>query len=606
MADVAGLEFRAVAAPPPPLSSPAAAGQRAAGKGEGGDQRGDPRHRAANLADGTAGRPRAGRDPTARRARDARPARPPRTRARRCGRRGDRRRARARGPGRALVEVAAEDERRAHPTSRAPGAAPARRRRCSGSSFGTVAWTFTTHTPAVEPHPVSPAPLGPAAQPGRGVASIAAPRTRIALDAAAVGADEVGPALGDPTAHGQQAVARGEDVALVARRRPARAAAATTAAPPGAARRPRTSPPASPRTLEQGASAARDRPGRGRGSRSARAGSCARMLSRLPRHFLTGAELSARRPRTRCSTARWSSRRRRTPRAPSTDATSRCCSRSRRRARGCRSRPASSSSAGHPMILRSDELQLSRDESPRDTALVLSRHVHAVGVRTGDDALVEELAEHASIPVFNMLTADHHPCQALADLLTLRETFGRARRAAPRLRRRRQQRRALAGACSARSPAWRSRVAAPDGYQLEPEAGADAASTIRWRPSPGPTPSTRTSGSRWATRATADARRAALAPYRLDDALLDRAGARRDRPALPSRAPGRGDHRRGALRPAPAHLGPGREPPPRAEGSAGVAGRMRTQAPWPPVGFGARTTSGRPALPCSSTARIAT
>jgi ornithine carbamoyltransferase len=79
---------------------------------------------------------------------------------------------------------------------------------------------------------------------------------------------------------------------------------------------------------------------------------------------------------------------------------------------------------GHPLILRADELQLSRDESPRDTALVLSRHVHAVGVRAGDDAIVEELAAHASIPVFNMLTAGHHPCQALADLLTLREAFG--------------------------------------------------------------------------------------------------------------------------------------------------------------------------------------
>jgi ornithine carbamoyltransferase len=79
---------------------------------------------------------------------------------------------------------------------------------------------------------------------------------------------------------------------------------------------------------------------------------------------------------------------------------------------------------GHPLILRSDELQLSRDESPRDTALVLSRHVHAVGVRTGGDAIIEELAEHASIPVINMLTHEHHPCQALADLMTLRERFG--------------------------------------------------------------------------------------------------------------------------------------------------------------------------------------
>jgi ornithine carbamoyltransferase len=80
---------------------------------------------------------------------------------------------------------------------------------------------------------------------------------------------------------------------------------------------------------------------------------------------------------------------------------------------------------GHPLILRPDELQVSRGESLRDLALVLSRMVHAVGVRTGPHEAVEELAGHASIPVVNMLTRDHHPCQALADLVTLRESFGR-------------------------------------------------------------------------------------------------------------------------------------------------------------------------------------
>jgi ornithine carbamoyltransferase len=79
---------------------------------------------------------------------------------------------------------------------------------------------------------------------------------------------------------------------------------------------------------------------------------------------------------------------------------------------------------GHPLVLREGELQLSRGESPRDTALVLSRMVHAVGIRTGAHEPVEELAAHASIPVINMLTRDHHPCQVLADLLTLRERFG--------------------------------------------------------------------------------------------------------------------------------------------------------------------------------------
>jgi ornithine carbamoyltransferase len=79
---------------------------------------------------------------------------------------------------------------------------------------------------------------------------------------------------------------------------------------------------------------------------------------------------------------------------------------------------------GHPLILRPEDLQLSRGESLRDTALVLSRHVAALGVRTGPQATLQELAQSASIPVFNMLTAEHHPCQALADLLTLRESFG--------------------------------------------------------------------------------------------------------------------------------------------------------------------------------------
>jgi ornithine carbamoyltransferase len=79
---------------------------------------------------------------------------------------------------------------------------------------------------------------------------------------------------------------------------------------------------------------------------------------------------------------------------------------------------------GHPLVLREGELQLARGESPRDTALVLSRIVHAIAIRTGSHRTVEELAEHASVPVINMLTHEHHPCQALADLLTLHERFG--------------------------------------------------------------------------------------------------------------------------------------------------------------------------------------
>ncbi len=79
---------------------------------------------------------------------------------------------------------------------------------------------------------------------------------------------------------------------------------------------------------------------------------------------------------------------------------------------------------GTPLVLSGDEMQLSRGESVRDTALVMSRYVHAIGVRTGPQQTVDELAMHGSVPVINLLTREHHPCQALADLLTLKECHG--------------------------------------------------------------------------------------------------------------------------------------------------------------------------------------
>jgi ornithine carbamoyltransferase len=82
---------------------------------------------------------------------------------------------------------------------------------------------------------------------------------------------------------------------------------------------------------------------------------------------------------------------------------------------------------GHAVVLREGETQLARGESLRDFAVVMSRFVAAIGIRTGPHAAVAELAEHADVPVVNMLTAEHHPCQALADLLTLRERFGELR-----------------------------------------------------------------------------------------------------------------------------------------------------------------------------------
>jgi ornithine carbamoyltransferase len=77
------------------------------------------------------------------------------------------------------------------------------------------------------------------------------------------------------------------------------------------------------------------------------------------------------------------------------------------------------------LVLREDELQLARGESVRDTAMVLSRYVDVMVARLGDHALLEELARYSEVPVVNALTPLHHPCQALADLLTLQERFGK-------------------------------------------------------------------------------------------------------------------------------------------------------------------------------------
>ena len=79
---------------------------------------------------------------------------------------------------------------------------------------------------------------------------------------------------------------------------------------------------------------------------------------------------------------------------------------------------------GHPVVLRGDEMQLSRGESIPDTARVLSRFVDAIVIRSGSHETVAALADAAEVPVVNGLTPLHHPCQAIADLLTLRERFG--------------------------------------------------------------------------------------------------------------------------------------------------------------------------------------
>ncbi len=172
----------------------------------------------------------------------------------------------------------------------------------------------------------------------------------------------------------------------------------------------------------------------------------------------------------------------------------------------------------HPVVLRGDEMQISRGESIGDTARVLSRFVDAIVIRSGSHEVVAELAEAADVPVVNGLTPLHHPCQALADLLTLRERFGELD----------GLRLAYVGDGNnvARSLAILGEltgvevvVAAPSGYQLEQghgvklsgdpraaAAGADALYTDVWIS--------------MGDEAEAERRRGDLAPFRLDADLL--------------------------------------------------------------------------------------
>jgi ornithine carbamoyltransferase len=171
-----------------------------------------------------------------------------------------------------------------------------------------------------------------------------------------------------------------------------------------------------------------------------------------------------------------------------------------------------------PIVLRGDEMQVSRGESVGDTARVLSRYVDAIVVRSGSHDAVAELAAAAEVPVVNGLTPLHHPCQALADMLTLRERFGQldglrlayvgdGNNVARSL--------AIVGELSGVEVV----VAAPPGYQLEeghevklsgdPRAaadGADALYTDVWVS--------------MGDEAEATRRRADLAPFRLDADLL--------------------------------------------------------------------------------------
>ena len=176
-----------------------------------------------------------------------------------------------------------------------------------------------------------------------------------------------------------------------------------------------------------------------------------------------------------------------------------------------------------PIVLRADELQLTRGESIADTGRILSGFLHGIVIRSGSDERVRELAVGATVPVVNGLTPEHHPCQALADLLTLRERFGELE----------GLRLAYVGDGNnvARSLAILGRtagvnvvVASPDGYGIEEglaeltddalaaAAGADAIYTDVWVS--------------MGDEDEADRRRGDLAPFQVNDELLSAAAER--------------------------------------------------------------------------------
>jgi ornithine carbamoyltransferase len=179
---------------------------------------------------------------------------------------------------------------------------------------------------------------------------------------------------------------------------------------------------------------------------------------------------------------------------------------------------------GTPLVLRGDELQLTRGESMEDTARVLSRYVHGIVIRWGSHEVVEGLASAASVPVINGLTPEHHPCQVLADLLTLRERFGDldglelayvgdGNNMARSL--------SLMG----RVAGVEVRVASPEGYRLEP--GLAALDTADAREAVDGVDAVYTDV--WVSigdEREAERRRAELATYRVDAELLSHASDR--------------------------------------------------------------------------------
>ena len=183
---------------------------------------------------------------------------------------------------------------------------------------------------------------------------------------------------------------------------------------------------------------------------------------------------------------------------------------------------------GFAVDLPGGGIGLGTRESIRDMGLVLSRYLDAIMIRTFAQSLVEELAEHASVPVINGLTDGEHPCQALADVMTVRERLGRLE--GVRIAWLGDGNNVCASLMITAAKLGMEFVAAtPEGYRPEP-AAVEAARTAGGRPELVREPREAARGADvlctdvWTSmgqEAEQEQRRPAFAPYQLNGALLE-------------------------------------------------------------------------------------
>ncbi len=238
---------------------------------------------------------------------------------------------------------------------------------------------------------------------------------------------------------------------------------------------------------------------------------------------------------------------------------------------------------GFPMALDGRLAGIGVRESVADVARVLGRQASTIVWRTDLQSKLEEMAAYAGVPVVNALTDDFHPCQLLADLLTIQEHKGtldglRATFVGD-------------GACNMGN-SWLLAgataglhvvISSPEGYEPSPEmvqraadiaASTGGSATLQRDPRLAAQDADILITDTWVSMGKeeeAASRLAALQPYSLTESLLALAQRGCHRPALPPCLPGPGDRRGGDRRTSERCLGRGREPPPRTEGRPDVA-----------------------------------